>query len=687
MISKVEDQHLERQAYVYLRQSTPGQVLHNRESTERQYALKDKALDLGWAPSMIRMLDRDLGISGTQMAGREDFKLLVSDVAAGKVGAVFALEASRLARSSLDWHRLIEICSFTATIVVDEDGVYDPGDFNDALLLGLKGTIAQAELHFMRARLLGGKFNKARRGELRFPLPVGLVHHERNIVLDPDQEIQGAVRSLFNAFRETGSAYAVVQRFAEKGLPFPKRAYGGIRNGQVKWERINHTRVLDVLRNPAYAGAYVFGRYRNKKELSPAGEFRLRIIQMPRESWKVTIQDHHQGYITWDEFLKNQTILEKNRTNGEETLLSGPAREGLALLQGLCICGKCGRKLTVCYQGNGGLYPIYECNGRKQDGTRQPGCMTLRCDLVDGVVSKRVLEVLQPAEFEIALAAVRDLEERDESTCRQWKMRLERAEYEAQLAQRRYEEVDPSNRLVAATLERGWEEALEKLEGLKIQFADFQRKETRIASPEEKARVLALARDLPRLWNATTTKAKDRKRMIRLLIKDITVEKFVQPKQALLHIRWQGGACETLSVELPPKIQDRFRYSQEIVERVRRLTETLSDEQIAETLKKEGRFSARGQSFNAHMIGWIRYRHRIPRGQFQRPDEQSVAQVAKRFAVSKTVVYYWINKGVLQARRKSRGSPLWLSLDAEKEKELEAWVRNSSQMHRTLSEE
>jgi len=430
MISKIEHQHRERPAYIYLRQSTPGQVLHHQESTERQYALKDKALELGWGPDRIRILDRDLGVSGTQMAGREDFRTLVNDVAMGKVGAVFALEASRLARSSLDWHRLIQICALTTTIIVDEDGVYDPVDFNDELLLELKGTIAQAELHFIRARLLGGKLNKAKKGELRFPLPVGLVYDETgSVVLDPDKEVRGALRFLFTAFREGGSAYAVVHRFAREGLLFPKRVYGGVWNGNLVWGRLTHARVLGILKNPSYAGTYVFGRYRYKKEVSSGGDVKTRMIRVPRDSWKVTIRDHHDGYVTWDEFLRNQEIVEKNRTNGEETLLSGPAREGLALLQGLCLCGKCGRKLTVRYKGNGGIYPVYECNRLRQESASTRDCMSVRCDLLDTAISKRALEVLQPAELEIALEAVRELQERDEAVCRQWKMRLERADY------------------------------------------------------------------------------------------------------------------------------------------------------------------------------------------------------------------------------------------------------------------
>lgn len=683
MISKIEDQHLERRAYVYLRQSTQAQVLYNQESTERQYALKDKAAELGWEPKKIRVLDRDLGVSGAQTAGREDFKALVSDVAAGEVGAVLALEASRLARSSLDWHRLIEISALTSTLVIDEDGIYDPADFNDALLLGMKGTMAQAELHFMRARLLGGKLNKAEKGELRFPLPVGLCYDDAgNVVLDPDAEVQGAVRFVFDTFRRTGSAYAVVHRLAKKGLRFPKRAYGGAWDGKLIWGRLTHARVLGLLKNPSYAGTYVFGRYQYRKKVSPDGEVTRRTIPVPRESWRVTIQDHHEGYITWDEFLRNQELIAKNRTNGEETILSGAAREGLALLQSLCICGACGRKLTVRYRGNGGLYPIYECNWRRRDGTASKGCMMVRCDLLDAAVSKRVLELIEPAQLEIAVEAVKELEQRDETVCRQWRMRIERAEYEAQLAQRRYEEVDPSNRLVAANLERRWNDALVKLEDQNAQFADFQRTETRVASSQEKARVLDLAKDFPRLWNASSTKAKDRKRMLRLLIKDLTIEKTTEPKQALLHVRWQGGMCETLTVDLPRKIQDQIRYSEEIVERVRRLAETQTNEQIVEILNQEGLRSAKGKTFTTAMIAWIRYRHRIPAPQLKRPEEQTVQQVAERFTVSPGVVYYWIERGVIEARRMNRGSPYWITLDAEKEAELEDWVCHSSRINR-----
>jgi DNA invertase Pin-like site-specific DNA recombinase len=681
MISKIEGRHRQRAAYVYIRQSTLAQVRHHRESTERQYALRDKAIELGWAPAAIRILDRDLGVSGAQASNREDFKILVTEVSTGQVGAVFALEASRLARSCLDWHRLIELCALMQTLVIDEDGCYDPSDFNDGLLLGLKGTMAQAELHFIRARLQGGKLNKAKKGELHFPLPVGFTYDELGGVgLDPDQEVQGAVGALFATFRETGSAYAVVQQFARRSLRFPKRSYGGVWDGKLIWGRLTHGRVLGVLKNPAYAGVYVYGRYRTLKEASADGQIRARLTAVPMDSWLVTIKDHHPGYITWETFLENQEMLERNRTNAEGTLLTGPAREGLALLQGLLICVRCGHRLSVRYKGNGGIYPTYQCNWLHREGLSTTACMTLGCGPLDAGVARRALEVMQPAQIRIALQALQELERRDQAVLRQWQMRVERAGYEAQLAQKRYEEVDPSNRLVAATLERRWNEALLRLEEVNKQYAEFQQREALAATAEQKAQVLALANDFPRLWKASTTKPQDRKRMLRLLIKDITVEKISGREQVILHIRWQGGACEDLPVELPPSMADQVRYSQDLIEKIRELARKLPDEQIATQLNREGHVSAKGKSFTVSMVRWVRYRYQIPSPQLKRPEELTVQQVATKFSVRTSVVYYWIERGVIVARRRNRGTPYWITLDATKEHELSEWVRKSSRI-------
>jgi len=403
-----------------------------------------------------------------------------------------------------------------------------------------------------------------------------------------------------------------------------------------------------------------------------------------RPNWRVSLQKHHQGYISWEEFEKNAERLEMNRTNGEETVLSGPAREGMALLQGLLLCGSCGRSLTVRYTGNGGIYPTYLCNRLLREGLATNYCMSFRCDLLDALISQEVLKALQPSELELALAALHELEARDQTIFRQWQMRLERGEYEAALAERRYQEVDPSQRLVAATLERRWNEALLRLEDLKKQAVEFQRQESRLATPEQKAKVLALARDLPRLWHAPSTRAKDRKRMLRLLIKDITVEKPADQKQLLVHIRWQGGACTDLAVSLPPNFADRVRYSAALVEQVRELACSLPDAQIVERLNQEGQLSALGKSFTVPMIKWIRYRYLIPAAKLIRPEELTVQQLAGRFAVSSNVVYYWIERGVIQARRVNSGMPYWITLNESDEQKLRDWVRNSPRIQKGI---
>jgi DNA invertase Pin-like site-specific DNA recombinase len=419
MREKITHHHLTKPAYLYLRQSTMGQVRHHRESTERQYALKEKACHLGWSADQVQILDGDLGISGAAMTLRQDFKTLVADVSMGKVGAVFALEASRLSRSNTDWHRLLELCALTGTLIIDEDGCYDPADFNDQLLLGLKGTMSQAELHFLRARLQGGKLNKAKKGELRSPLPVGYVYDELGRpVIDPDAEVRGAVTVLFQAFHDTGSAYGVMAHFRSHGLFFPKRSYGGVWNGKLLWGRLSHSRVLGVLKNPAYAGVYVYGRYSYRKHLAADGHIQYTTVCQPMEAWPVVIKDHHEGYISWETYIRNQHVVTNNRTNTHP--LPSAAREGLALLQGLLLCGRCARHVTIRYKGNGGVYPLYECNRAKMDGFSTTPCLSVPSPEIDAAVSQRVLEVFQPAQLAIALQAYEELAQRATVVDRQW---------------------------------------------------------------------------------------------------------------------------------------------------------------------------------------------------------------------------------------------------------------------------
>jgi DNA invertase Pin-like site-specific DNA recombinase len=684
MSATIAAKHLSRPAYVYVRQSTLAQVRYNQESTERQYALREKALALGWTAPMIQTLDRDLGLSGAQSAGREDFKTLVADVSMGQVGAVFALEVSRLARSNLDWHRLLELCALTQTLVVDDDGCYDPADFNDGLLLGLKGTMAQAELHFLRGRLLGGKLNKAQKGELRHPLPVGFAYDDSNqIVRDPDAEVRGAVELALRVFLETGSAYAVVQRFAALGLRFPKRSYGGAWDGKLVWGRLTHSRVCGLIKNPCYAGTYTYGRYQYRREITAQGEVSKHIQRMAMSDWRVNLPAHHEGYISWEQFLANQERLAKNRTNAGAPILNGPAREGLALLQGLMLCGTCGRALTVRYRGNGGLYPIYVCCGQRRDARATRDCMSLRCDLLDAATATQALEALNPAELELALAAMQELEERDQAVLRQWQMRIERAEYEAALAERRYEEVDPAQRLVAATLERRWNDALLSLEELKKQYAEFERQKARVATPEQKAKVLALAQDLPRLWHAPTTQPRDRKRMLRLLIKDITAEKQHGARHAILHIRWQGGALSDVRVDLPPPRAEAIRYPQPMVARVRDLARSLTDQQIVAELNRLNELSATGRPHTLATIRWIRWKYQIPPPALKRAEETTVPELAEKVGVHPGIVYYWIKRGIISTRRLNGGSRVWITIDEPKLHELRDRVSRSTKLRKS----
>jgi DNA invertase Pin-like site-specific DNA recombinase len=667
---KITAQHLMKTAYVYIRQSSMGQVRNNRESTERQYALKDKALSFGWHPDRVKVLDGDLGRSGASTTDRGDFKTLVTNVSLGNAGAVLALEASRLARSNADWHRLIEICGITGTLIIDDDGCYDPGDFNDGLLLGLKGTMAQAELHFIRSRLQGGKLNKAQKGELRFPLPVGYIFDDGNrIVKDADIQVRSAIELVFAAFLQTGSAYGVVHHFAKEKQRFPKRSYGGVWAGKLHWGRLTDSRVLAILKNPSYAGVYAFGRYRSVKEILADGEVRSIIACMPREDWLVEIRDHHEGYTSFEQYLKNLDTLERNRTNPKESVLSGPAREGHAMLQGLLICGCCGRRLTPRYRGNGGVYPIYECNWRKREGLSKTSCMSVKCSSLDQTIEQRVWDVVNNEHLNVALDAYDILQQRQQQISTQWKLRLQRAEYESQLAQRRYEEVDPSNRLVASTLERRWNDSLIELEDVQNQIAEVQQKQNPLTS-QRREEVLKLAQDLPQLWNSNGTSSKDKKRILQLLIQDITVEK---PKDGLviLHVRWQGGLNESLNVELPRPTFERWRHSDALVQRVGEMAVQFSDEEIAEKLNAEGLKSNKGNSFTRSSISWIRHKHKIPAADKKKTGEKTVKEVAQQFGVSHGMVYSWIAEKTITARRLNQGTPYWITIDRTTAEKLE----------------
>lgn len=658
---KVRSGHLDREALVYVRQSTMAQVRFNHESTQRQYALQERALSLGWPEEHIRVIDGDLGISGSGRSRRPGFAQLVTSVSLGEVGAVFGLEISRLARSSADLMKLLELCSLFDTLVIDEDGIYDMSDFNDRLLIGLKGTMGEAELHFLHARMIGGKENAASRGELRFPLPVGYVYDpDGRTVMDPDEEIQHAVATLFKVFRSSGSAYGVVRHFAENSLLFPKRAYGGAWDGKVTWGTLTHSRVLTAIHNPAYAGAYVYGRYRDNKTVNADGHFEHHPVRLPdKGDWKVFIPGHHPAYISWDDFEENQKLLDSNRTNAERC---GPAREGAALLPGILLCGRCGRRMTVRYTGTGGIRPQYECVGRWEHGNKAT-CSSVPADILDQAVSEKILSIMKPSELELSLKVMHSIRDADKASDRQWLLAIERAQYEADRAERQFMLADPENRLVVRSLESNWNQKLKDLEKIRQDYSIYSSKKNWVPSREEELDIISLARRIPEIWNAPSSTPKEKKRIIRILVEDITVLAEKRCPDFLVGIRFRSGKHEQVSLKKPIPCADRKRHTDDTVSLIRELAASMDDFEIAGRLNHDGLFTPEGKSFTYASVRWIRYKHGIS-GPYQRNRQGiSVAETASLLGISAGKIYYGISAGKIPARKQHPGWPWEVLVD------------------------
>lgn len=659
--SKVRMEHLNREALVYIRQSTMAQVRFNQESTQRQYALQEKALSLGWPEEHIHVIDGDLGISGSGRSKRPGFAQLVTSVSLGEVGAVFGLEISRFARSSADLMKLLELCSLFNTLVIDEDGIYDMSDFNDRLLIGLKGTMGEAELHFLHARMIGGKENAASRGELRFPLPVGYVYDSGGkTIMDPDEEVQHAVSTLFRIFRSSGSAYGVVRYFGENNISFPKRAYGGAWNGKITWGMLTHSRVLTVIHNPAYTGAYVYGRYRDNKTINADGHFDHHPVRLPdKEDWKVFLPGHHQAYISWDDFEENQKLLDSNRTNSERC---GPAREGAALLTGVLLCGKCGRRMTVRYTGTGGIRPVYECIGRWEHGNKAT-CSSAPADVLDQAVSEKILSIMKPSELELSLKVMHSICDANRMSDKQWLLAIERAQYEADRAERQFMLADPENRLVVRSLEANWNQKLKELEKVKQDYVAYSSKKAWIPSKEEEQNILDLARIIPEVWNAPSSTPKEKKRIIRILIEDITVLSEKRCSDFSIGIRFRSGKLEQLSLKKPLPCADRKRHTDGTIAIIRELASSMDDHEIAIRLNMDGLTTPEGKSFTYAGVRWIRYKHAIS-GPYQRNHQGiSVAEAASLLDISNGKVYYGISSGKIPARKQHPGWPWEILID------------------------
>jgi len=657
----ITSKHLERLAVVYIRQSSLAQVRENTESTARQYALAVDAARLGWEASRIVTIDCDLGLSGRSACGRGGFQELVSRVCLGEVGAILGLEVSRLARSSADLQRLVEFCSLTDTLIIDADGVYDLQVFNDRLLLGLKGTMSEAEVHMLAGRLQESKRAAARRGELRFPLPVGYVYDDDGrTVMDANEEIRAAVADVFSSFEATGSAYGVVASFRERR--FPRRAYGGAWSGELRWGRLTHSRVLSLLSNPAYTGTYVFGRFRSRRGVDPDGTIQTRTTEVARAEWSVVIHDHHPAYIGWEAFLANERRLAANHTRSG----ARPPREGVALLQGMVACGCCGRAMCTVYSLD---RPSYDCSHSRSNHTKTPGCRAVVASIIDAAVAKRLFAAVAPEQIALALAAAEEVTARRERSTRALELQVERARYEAARAERAFHCCEPENRLVARSLEQRWEE---KLVALGEAEASLATSRAAAAPLPPRVDLVALASDLPRLWAAPTTSPKDRKRLLRTLVADVTLISEPGPR-VRVGIRWRTGATEELVVFR----SGSRRTPAAAIELVHRLSEC-SDEELVTMLAAEGLATGAGRPFNVAAVRWMRYAHHIPAPprSLLAPGELTVAEVAARLDVADDVVYYWISCGQLDARR-GMGGRLCVPFSREVEEACRQRVRRS----------
>jgi DNA invertase Pin-like site-specific DNA recombinase len=640
---KVTAGHLKRDAFLYIRQSTLHQVMKNTESTQRQYALQQRAVALGWPMERIHIIDCDLGQSGASAVDREGFQELVAEVSLGHAGVVLGLEVSRLARNSADWQRLLELCGITDALILDEDGLYDCNDFNDRLLLGLKGTLSEAELHFLRARLRGGILNKARRGELASPLPVGLVYDEqKHVRLDPDQQVQQAIHLVFETFRRTGSAFSVLTHFKRAGLRFPSREHTGVRKGELTWGTLSSSRVLQILHNPRYAGAFFFGRTRTRTW--PDGSHRTQIL--PSNEWPVLIPNLHVGYISWEEFLANQDRLRSNAQALGADRRKSPPREGPALLQGLVICGVCGRRMTIRYHTRQQkLYPDYICQ-REKIHHAAPICQQIPGHPIDVAVTNLLFENMTPINLETALSVQQEIVVRHEEANKLRSQQVARAQYEADLAAQRYRRVDPNNRLVASTLEAEWNAALLTLQETQQEYERRRQADLLIIDEEMRDQVMTLTTDFPQVWNDPHTTDKNRKRYVRLLIEDVTL---IKSHEITLQVRFRGGATQTLTIPTPQKSWQTWTTPQERVQLVDDLLNEYTDEQIAAILNERGLHPGKGGVFRGRLIGNIRRAYGL-KNHYERLREAgmlTIGEMASRLGIDERTVREWLKAGLL----------------------------------------
>ena len=657
--SKLSASHLRRQAFVYLRQSSQAQLERNVESTARQYALVARAVELGFAREQVVVIDEDLGISGSGLSERSGFARLTAEVALGHAGLVLGLEVSRLARNNVDWYRLLDLCGVTDTVIGDSDGLYHPGSFNDRLLLGLKGTMSEAELHVLRARLEGGIRNKAARGELRKALPVGLQwgEEEGEILFDGDEAVRGVIQTIFDRFAELGSVRQVWLWMRREAVQFPMRRFT---HGEVQWAVPTYHQVHSVLESPVYAGAYAFGKTRRERYVDEHGHTRQRMRRLPRSEWQVLIWDHHPGFIDKATFEANRERIGRNtRPRAHES--GGAVREGAALLQGLAVCGRCGRKLMVHYQGRRGhRSPAYHCPSSQLAEGRGLWCLRVGGTQIDQAVAGALLAALTPAGVKAALVAAESLEADHDAALSQWRLQVERAQYQADRAERRYRQVEPEHRLVARGLERDWENALTALSAAQAELELREHQRPRTLTPAERSQLLALGADLGRVWAAPTTTDRDRKQLLRTLIEEVILDVIREQRRATVTLRWRGGAITELVVPLP-RHQPSIRTDEDTIELLKRLAVHYDDATIAGILNRQGRRSARGERFTAIIVGGLRRYRNIPahKPPADPPDGEllPIRRAADVLGVAPSTLHRMLSDGFIAGEQDTPGAP------------------------------
>lgn len=665
MRSKLTEAHLERRAYVYVRQSTAMQIHEHAESTKRQYALAGRAESLGWSRDEIEVIDEDQGKSGVSADGRGGFARLAASVGRGEVGAVLAVEVSRLARSSMDWQRLLQLCAVTGVVVIDEQGIYDPGDRDDRLLLDLKGTMSEAELHWLRLRLVGGRLNKARRGELQLTPPIGYVWQEGRFALDPNEAVQHAVRIVFERFAIEPSSWAVARWAQRTGVKFPTRRGPVDGSGDLEWRALTMARICALLHNPIYAGAYTYGKSA-KRQVVVDGQIRTRTRRLATDQWAVRIVDAHPGYIDWETYVTNQERLRNNQPRMHGAF-DGAPKNGPALLAGIVLCGRCGRRMRVDYSTHERTSWRYVCFGKHDAGYEI--CWSVMGDIIDREVETVLLSVVVPDEIDLTIAVERETEAQATSLQAQWQSRLDQARYEVRRAERRYKAVDPDHRVVARTLEREWEAKLQDLDEVERQFREAQTERYVELTATDRVALRSIARDLRAVWRADTTTPADRKAMLRLVVQMISLEPIDLPRRGTrVRIQWMSGAVDEHIVDRPVNGTPR-----KLATRIQELLssdEGLDNRQIAERLNDEGALTAKRMRWTEAAVQHVRntYGLRRPRRLHRsalpdcHPDtgQYSIPGAARWLGVTTKVLRGWVARGVIPAHQAHhRGYRAW----------------------------